>query len=74
MKELHEFKYPEQIDKKIVGRVTHSGTLQGQYFYGARDKIIDKEIAYRELIETQRQPFIICVDCSETKISSVSFR
>lgn len=36
-----------------------------EYFYGKESKLTDKEIRYRSLIDIYKNPFILCVDCSE---------
>lgn len=62
---IDEFKTPKIQDKSIVATVKHSGVLDNQYFYGNINKIENKEIAYRKIVEEKNCSLIICVDSSE---------
>lgn len=65
---IEKFKKPPPKDETIIATVTYSKALDGKYFYGARDKIVKKEISYRQLIESENFPFVVCVDCSEIEL------
>lgn len=65
---IEEFKNPPPKDSTIIANVTHSKVLDGKYFYGAIDKIAKKEISYRQLIESNNFPFVVCVDCFEIEL------
>lgn len=68
IEKINNFKESSLKDQSSIAAMTFSKRMDGEYFYGAQDKIVKKEATYRELIKTGKYPFIICVDCSEIKL------
>lgn len=65
IRELKERYLNRDKPKTNVFKSYSSGTMSMEYFYGKESRLTDKEIRYRSLIDIYKNPFILCVDCSE---------
>ena len=68
VKDLRERYINRDRPQKPEIEIRASGEMSMRYFYGKESKLTDKESKYRSLIVTKRQPFILCIDCSESRL------
>jgi len=65
---IAEFAMKKSDGANSVLTIKHSGTLYGEYLYGNLAKIEKKEVAYKEIVQKNNSPFIICVDTSDIEL------